>query len=466
MQFLLCAKLPAAGLACVNGRVILFQVPFPLESERESAMPCDNKVPGVCRIFNSPKSECTKENCQELHICFHFACGSCRYGDQCKKTHLLTTVHNKTVLKANGWIHDNQHPKILKQLAERYKQDGEKSKDSKTDGLATPQVCFTYNTLGCGSDSCKNLHLCLNFILNKCALGNKCPLEHDLVRSDQNIRVLRSAKLLDIEQQAIIDSLKKKYSAMANQNNTKAEKKKESVSKQLEKSVKAKNGKDVSANKAAEKAQQKSQSTPSACIAYNKGGCNEASCPFLHVCFSYIMGSCDKKAKCLKEHNIFKGEQNTEVLRKFNLLGAKDVFAKIREGYEARAAARAAANESSEGATGGAAPSPSPAALSGAARQGTSAPASLTCSVCCEPFIRATTLGCTHTFCEDCVRRIKRQGQPCPLCRAPIATTVRSLVIDNTVADWFASQSDEAKRARRQLEAERRRWQLEVQRRL
>ncbi|KAF0299067.1 E3 ubiquitin-protein ligase RNF8 [Amphibalanus amphitrite] len=164
------------------------------------------------------------------------------------------------------------------------------------------------------------------------------------------------------------------------------------------------------------------------------------------------MGTCDKKGQCLKEHNIFKGEQNKEILKKFNLLGAKDVFATIREGYEARAAAKkAAAVECPEGATGGAAPPSAP------QRAGAGAPVSLTCAVCCEPFVRATTLGCTHTFCEGCVRDVQRQRQPCPLCRAPIATAVRSLVIDDTVAEWFDGQDEETRRARRQLEAERRR---------
>lgn len=417
----------------------------------------DKSVPGVCRLFNSPKSDCTREDCRELHVCFHFATGDCRYGDNCKKTHLLTTVHNKTVLKAHGWVHDNQHPKILKLLAEKFKKDGEKPQESKADGVATPQVCFNYNMLGCGGGSCQNLHLCLNSILNKCALGSKCHLEHDLVKSEQNIRVLRNAKLLDTEQRVIVDNLREKYLAMAAQKIKEDVKQKDPVSKQKEKSGKVQGEQESLAKKATDKDKPKSQATPSACIAYNKGGCNKASCPFLHVCFSYVMGTCDKKGNCLKEHNIFKGEQNKEVLRKFNLLGAKDVFAKIQKGYEARAAAKAAALESSEGATGGASPSPSPSPLPGAARRGTSAPASLTCSVCCEPFVRATTLGCTHTFCEDCVRRTERQRQPCPLCRAPIATAVRSLVIDDTVAEWFDTQDEATQLARRQLEADRRR---------
>ena len=413
-------------------------------------MPDERTVPGICRAFNAPKSGCTKDGCQELHICFYFATDKCRFGNNCKRPHLLTTVHNKAVLRANGWHHDNQHPKILKLLEEKFKPKENKPEEvtKKTDGLKTPQVCFTYNTIGCGNDNCKNLHLCLNSVMNKCVLGSKCHLEHDLVKSDHNIRVLRSAKLLDTEQQVITDSLRDRYISMSNQQN-----KQEHEPKQKEKSAQEPRGKQPPLKQQQEEmVKPRREATPAACIAYNKNGCNKTSCPFLHVCFGFVMGSCDKKEKCLKEHNIFKGEQNKEVLRKFNLLGAKDVFTTIREGYEARAAAKAAAIEASDGACGGATPPPS-----SVSRSRSAPPASLTCSVCCEPFIRATTLGCTHTFCEDCVRRTERQGQPCPLCRAPITTAVRSLVIDDTVADWFHGQDEQTQRARRQLEMERRR---------
>ncbi|XP_037081225.1 E3 ubiquitin-protein ligase rnf8-A-like [Pollicipes pollicipes] len=81
----------------------------------------------------------------------------------------------------------------------------------------------------------------------------------------------------------------------------------------------------------------------------------------------------------------------------------------------------------------------------------------LVCAVCCEPFIKATTLGCSHTFCEECVRRTSRQTDTCPLCRAPIATSIRSLVIDDAVDEWVDGLDEASQRAARQLVAERRR---------
>ena len=331
-------------------------------------MPDERTVPGICRAFNAPNEGCTRGGCQLLHICFYFATDKCRFGDNCKRPHRLTTVHNKAVLRDNGWHHENQHPKILKLLEEEFN-----------------------------------------------------PRENN--------------------------------NRMTAKQNKQEPKQKEHVPKRKEKSVqepKEKQGHLKQQQK--EKIKLKREAIPATCNAYNKNGCNKVSCPFLHVCFGYVMGSCDKKGKCLKEHNIFKGEQNIEVLSKFNLLSAKDVFTTIREGYEARAAAKAAAIEASDGACGGATRPPS-----SVSRSRSAPPASLTCSVCCEPFIRATTLGCTHTFCEDCVRRTERQGQPCPLCRAPISTAVRSLVIDDTVADWFDGQDEQTQRARRRLETDRRR---------
>ncbi|XP_043210463.1 E3 ubiquitin-protein ligase CHFR-like [Amphibalanus amphitrite] len=171
---------------------------------------------------------------------------------------------------------------------------------------------------------------------------------------------------------------------------------------------------------------------PDICPAYNSAAayCTSDSCLSLHICQGFVIGNCLYGERCSRTHQLTT-VHNQLVLKK----GAK----------------KAAAVECPEGATGGEEPPSAP------QRAGAGAPVSLTCAVCHELFVRATTLGCTHTFCEGCVRDVQRQRQPCPLCRAPIATAVRSLVIDDTVAEWFDGQDEETRRARRQLEAERRR---------
>ncbi|XP_043192158.1 protein mono-ADP-ribosyltransferase PARP12-like isoform X1 [Amphibalanus amphitrite] len=420
--------------------------------------PAGATVPDICPAYNSAAAYCTSDSCLSLHICQGFVIGNCLYGERCSRTHQLTTVHNQLVLKVNNWTSSEQHPQLMTMLKEKVGQGAASCNGVKISGLPTPELCLDYNALGCVREDCNKLHLCLHFILKQCnASEGQCRFMHDFGRDEHNMLVLRGAGLLDIDQSVIIKNLSEKYRNLYSekQNIAKAEPRRgdgASVRQTNDPTLEQAERRTEKAQKEADKGAPKPRKAPSACIEYNKRFCTNPSCPFLHVCFSYLMGRCNKKSSCLKEHNIFRGEHNKEILQKFNLLDAEDVFATIREGYAARKAAKkAAAVECPEGATGGEEPPSAP------QRAGAGAPVSLTCAVCHELFVRATTLGCTHTFCEGCVRDVQRQRQPCPLCRAPIATAVRSLVIDDTVAEWFDGQDEETRRARRQLEAERRR---------
>ncbi|XP_047345262.1 E3 ubiquitin-protein ligase RNF8-like [Vespa velutina] len=57
----------------------------------------------------------------------------------------------------------------------------------------------------------------------------------------------------------------------------------------------------------------------------------------------------------------------------------------------------------------------------------------LTCSVCSELFIKATTLNCMHTFCLHCINTWNKKRRECPVCRAPVKSMNRSLVVDNFI---------------------------------
>lgn len=57
----------------------------------------------------------------------------------------------------------------------------------------------------------------------------------------------------------------------------------------------------------------------------------------------------------------------------------------------------------------------------------------LTCSVCSELFIKATTLNCMHTFCFHCINTWNKKRRGCPVCRAPVKSMNRSLVVDNFI---------------------------------
>ncbi|XP_060773871.1 E3 ubiquitin-protein ligase rnf8 isoform X2 [Neoarius graeffei] len=57
----------------------------------------------------------------------------------------------------------------------------------------------------------------------------------------------------------------------------------------------------------------------------------------------------------------------------------------------------------------------------------------LQCIICSELFIEAVTLSCAHSFCQHCIEDWRRRRDECPICRQPIVSQARSLVLDNCI---------------------------------
>ncbi|KAF5898632.1 E3 ubiquitin-protein ligase RNF8 isoform X1 [Clarias magur] len=57
----------------------------------------------------------------------------------------------------------------------------------------------------------------------------------------------------------------------------------------------------------------------------------------------------------------------------------------------------------------------------------------LQCIICSELFIEAVTLSCAHSFCQHCIADWRRRKDECPICRQPIVSQARSLVLDNCI---------------------------------
>lgn len=57
----------------------------------------------------------------------------------------------------------------------------------------------------------------------------------------------------------------------------------------------------------------------------------------------------------------------------------------------------------------------------------------LTCSICTELFVKATTLNCSHTFCNHCILQWRRSHQDCPMCRKKITTQLSMFLLDNII---------------------------------
>ncbi|XP_026732770.1 E3 ubiquitin-protein ligase RNF8-like isoform X2 [Trichoplusia ni] len=75
----------------------------------------------------------------------------------------------------------------------------------------------------------------------------------------------------------------------------------------------------------------------------------------------------------------------------------------------------------------------------------------LQCVICAELFITATTLGCSHTFCKYCITKWKRKKRDCPICRAPISSQCRSLVLDSFIEKMVQNLSEATKIRRKEI---------------
>ncbi|XP_011871913.1 PREDICTED: E3 ubiquitin-protein ligase RNF8-A-like isoform X2 [Vollenhovia emeryi] len=79
----------------------------------------------------------------------------------------------------------------------------------------------------------------------------------------------------------------------------------------------------------------------------------------------------------------------------------------------------------------------------------------LTCSICSELFVKATTLNCAHTFCHHCIAMWNKKRKDCPVCRKPVISRIRSLVLDNFIESMIENLPPELKNRRKEIIQER-----------
>ncbi|KAI9565448.1 hypothetical protein GHT06_009240 [Daphnia sinensis] len=75
----------------------------------------------------------------------------------------------------------------------------------------------------------------------------------------------------------------------------------------------------------------------------------------------------------------------------------------------------------------------------------------LQCGICSELMVFATSLNCMHTFCQYCVQQWKNNKVECPICRAPITTEGRNLLVDNMIDAMVKTLSEETQNRRKEL---------------
>ena len=79
----------------------------------------------------------------------------------------------------------------------------------------------------------------------------------------------------------------------------------------------------------------------------------------------------------------------------------------------------------------------------------------LTCSICSELFVKATTLNCMHTFCHHCIHLWIKKKKECPVCRALISSMNISIAIDNFIESILENLSTQLKERRTRIIKER-----------
>lgn len=57
----------------------------------------------------------------------------------------------------------------------------------------------------------------------------------------------------------------------------------------------------------------------------------------------------------------------------------------------------------------------------------------LVCSICTELFIKTITLGCSHSFCDYCLKHWIKSKMLCPICRKNITSQTPTLAMDNII---------------------------------
>ena len=84
----------------------------------------------------------------------------------------------------------------------------------------------------------------------------------------------------------------------------------------------------------------------------------------------------------------------------------------------------------------------------------------LQCSICNELFIKATSLGCAHSFCALCIEQWMDVKKVCPVCRAPIASKMNSVALDSYIERMLEELSPEVIEKRKKLVQERKGFEV------
>ncbi|XP_037074095.1 uncharacterized protein LOC119095347 [Pollicipes pollicipes] len=278
-----------------------------------------------------------------------------------------------------------------------------------------PELCSRHGSReGCVDANCRRLHLCHLFLADICKFGDACRNGHSLTTVHNQVvcnrfgldtsRELAAVQMLRLafqETGRMPDEIRHKY---------------------LD-------------------------------VCYKAGSpnpCQEPLCNRLHICRMFVTGRCNRPA-CKHGHDLHTTHNNDVLSRhKATRLSDAAILDLLREkcsgrrqgggdrhpgggprrqqqrgaaGGGGQVEARARASSGGQGSGGG--------QMNGIAEE-------LQCPVCLDMLQRATTLGCGHTFCEECLRDVRENDPKCPMCRERITSSIRSVTLDNVISSLAA----------------------------
>ncbi|XP_072123785.1 protein mono-ADP-ribosyltransferase PARP12-like isoform X1 [Mobula birostris] len=130
-------------------------------------------LPEICLHYNKGNETlhhgiCSrKEACNKLHICSHYVSGSCKFGDQCRRSHSLYDDDICVLLRK---LCLDEH--VMQNLLKIYQNRNYIKQVNSTDGrsAATGHACAGINT--------NDQEICLYFIRKHCSFKEKCIRDH------------------------------------------------------------------------------------------------------------------------------------------------------------------------------------------------------------------------------------------------------------------------------------------------
>ncbi|XP_053379629.1 protein mono-ADP-ribosyltransferase PARP12-like isoform X2 [Mercenaria mercenaria] len=245
--------------------------------------------PKICNKYNG--NGCEKaDSCPYIHMCKSYVESRCASGRECSKSHDIFNPAVKAKLEKYG-INTKRRPReVLAEFQAILKDDecgnskAEKS-NQKTSNHTAPKICYDYNGNGCGrTGSCSFIHMCRSYVERRCESGKECSKSHDIcepavksVLEKHGIDTKRRPREILVDLQAALKGYKNKSNLDETEKST--------------------------AGKSEDKSQK--QKSLKLCYRYNGNGCEKSgSCPYVHMCKSYVESRCETGKECSKSHDI------------------------------------------------------------------------------------------------------------------------------------------------------------------